>query len=241
MDLQDLSKPFPAKDIEWRVQSAGTKNGKTWAMVLAYVTNRAIMERLDSIVGAGNWKNEYKEWIGGSVLCGLSIKVNEEWVTKWDGAEQTDIEAVKGGLSGAMKRAAVQWGIGRYLYNLEATMATILEHGEHYQAAKQGKYEAFRWNAPALPQWALPDGEKPAAQPPKQEAPKQAQPKQEAPAEQKPVNVDENGEVKSLTEGEILKPDHWFWKIPGNERNKYIPAGCKYSKVDGSWKIIKAA
>ena len=130
-----------------------------WAMVLAYVTNRAIMERLDSVVGPENWKNEFKEWMGTSVLCGISIKIENEWVTKWDGAEQTDIEATKGGLSSAMKRSAVQWGIGRYLYNLDATMATILEHGEHYQSAKQGKYEAFRWNAPILPKWALPDGE----------------------------------------------------------------------------------
>lgn len=159
IDLSLLSKPFPAKDIEWRVQSAGEKNGKPWAMVLAYVTNRAIMERLDSVVGPENWKNEFKEWMGTSVLCGISIKIEGEWVTKWDGAEQTDIEATKGGLSSAMKRSAVQWGIGRYLYNLDATMATILEHGEHYQSAKQGKYEAFRWNAPILPKWALPDGE----------------------------------------------------------------------------------
>ena len=42
---------------------------------------------------------------------------------KWDAAENTQVEAVKGGRSGAMKRAAVQWGIGRYLYNLEEGFA----------------------------------------------------------------------------------------------------------------------
>jgi len=156
MNLELLSKPFPAKDIEWRVQSAGVKNEKPWAMVLAYVTNRAIMERLDQAVGVGNWKNEFKEWMKDSVLCGISIKIDSEWVTKWDGADQTDIEATKGGLSGAMKRAAVQWGIGRYLYNLEATMATILDHGKHYQKGKKDAYPAFKWNEPTLPTWALP-------------------------------------------------------------------------------------
>lgn len=156
--LDDLKKPFPASDIEWRVQSAGEKDGKPWAKVLAYVDNRAIMDRLDAVVGPENWKNEYKEWIGGSVLCGLSIKIDGEWITKWDGAEQTDIEAVKGGLSGAMKRAAVQWGIGRYLYNLEAGFAIIDEKGKHYQAGKKDSYKAFRWNEPSLPKWALPEG-----------------------------------------------------------------------------------
>lgn len=52
-------------------------------------------------------------------------------------------------------------------------------------------------------------------------------------------NSDEN--CKMLLEGEVLDKDHWFWKMPGNERTKYIPAGCKYAKVEGSWTIIKAA
>lgn len=50
----------------------------------------------------------------GGVECGISIKIDGEWITKWDAAENTQVEAVKGGRSGAMKRAAVQWGIGRY-------------------------------------------------------------------------------------------------------------------------------
>lgn len=233
MNLEDLKKPFPAKDIEWRVQSAGNKNGKIWAMVLAYVTNRAIMERLDNVVGPENWKNEYKEWIGGSVLCGLSIKIEGEWVTKWDGAEQTDIEAVKGGLSGSMKRAAVQWGIGRYLYNLEATMATILEHGEHFQAAKQGKYEAFRWNAPALPAWALPEGETQ-----KQPVPVVQSEKAETQTEQ-PKPESKPADAHMLAEGEVITG--WFWKLSAEQRKAYIPAGCKYEKVNGSWTVIKAA
>jgi hypothetical protein len=125
MDLNKLKGEFPDLDIEWRVQRAGTSAGKGWAMVLAYVTNRAIQERLDDVVGAANWKNEYKEWHGSSQLCGISIKVDNEWVTKWDGADATNIEATKGGLSDAMKRAAVQWGMGRYLYKLEATFVSM--------------------------------------------------------------------------------------------------------------------
>ena len=31
-----------------------------------------------------------------------------EWVTEWDGADNSQVEAVEGGLSGATKRAAVQ-------------------------------------------------------------------------------------------------------------------------------------
>jgi len=86
-------------------------------------------------------------------------------VTKWDGADNTDIESVKGGLSDSMKRAAVQWGMGRYLYALDegwADCSTTKQSGPewHWMAAKSGKYGAFYWRAPELPQWALPESVK---------------------------------------------------------------------------------
>lgn len=119
MNLAKLREPFAADEIEWRIGQAGKSNGKPWARVLAYVTNRAIMDRLDDVCGPENWQNEYRAGPEGGIVCGISIRVHRgEWVTKWDGAENTEIEGVKGGLSGAMKRAAVQWGIGRYLYDL---------------------------------------------------------------------------------------------------------------------------
>lgn len=161
MDWNKLAEPFPAEDIEWRVQNSGMKNGKGWAMVLAYVTNRAIQQRLDDVVSPENWKNEYKEAPDGGVLCGISIKVEDEWVTKYDGAENTKVEAIKGGLSGAMKRAAVQWGIGRYLYKLETTYVEVGEKGKNWVSIKykdgntEKVYKGY-WNDPSLPDWALP-------------------------------------------------------------------------------------
>jgi hypothetical protein len=127
MNIQRLAEPFAPEDIEWRIQRSGEKNGKHWAMVLAYITNRAIMERLDEAFGVGGWKNEYKEWHGTSQLCGISAKIEDEWITKWDGADATNIEATKGGLSDAMKRAGVQWGIGRYLYKFDTNFVDLIE------------------------------------------------------------------------------------------------------------------
>ena len=155
MDLSKLKDCFEPNDIEWRLQQCGKgKNDKIWGMALAYVTNRAIMNRLDEVCGPENWKNEYKPAPDGGILCGISIKIGDEWVTKWDGAENTDIEAVKGGLSGAMKRAAVQWGIGRYLYKLEESWINANENGAYRGKTKDGT--TFKWDAPALPAWALP-------------------------------------------------------------------------------------
>lgn len=174
INFSKLSEPFEAHDIEWRVQQSGMKGEKPWARVLAYVENRAIMQRLDDVCGAENWRNEYKPAPDGGILCGISIRVNDSqnwrqnWVTKWDGAENTDVEAVKGGLSNSMKRAAVQWGIGRYLYNLDAAFADFTDgRGEHYIQIKDSQtkktlYTGY-WDSPALPNWALPA--RPASKP----------------------------------------------------------------------------
>lgn len=161
--LELLKKPFEAKDIEWRIQQSGIdKNGKPWAMVLAYVTNRAIMDRLDSVFGIDGWKNEFKPTPNmGGTLCGLSFKSDGEWVTKWDGAEDTQVEATKGGLSSSMKRAAVQLGIGRYLYHLETGWANVVDKKaegtlQGVAVGKDKKKVYFQWLPPELPPFALP-------------------------------------------------------------------------------------
>jgi len=170
MNLEDLGIPFPEEDIEWRVAEAGKSPKGIWAKVLAYVTNRAIMDRLDAVCGSENWKNEFVTGPQGGVLCGLSIRVNNEWITKWDGCENSEIEPVKGGLSGAMKRAAVHWKIGRYLYGLDIGWANVCKDGKHYGRLPKDKGgDAFYWEAPVLPPWALPKGYKPKPAPKKEQ------------------------------------------------------------------------
>lgn len=159
MNLKDLTVPFPENEVEWRIGQTGIKGNKQiWAMCLAYVTARAIMDRLDEVVGPENWKAEYSFVSDKGVICRLSIKCGTEWVTKEDGAEQTDVESFKGGISGALKRAAVLWGIGRYLYGLESGFAQIcdIENKDAY-FAKMKDGTPFRWLPPALPKWALPE------------------------------------------------------------------------------------
>jgi hypothetical protein len=172
-----LTAPFPALEIEWRMGQTGTKksNGQPWGKCFAYITNRAIMSRLDEVAGPAAWRNEYRfETIKSSAgdkplcLCGLSLLIEGQWVTKWDGAEPTDIETGKGALSDSMKRAAVQWGIGRYLYRLEEGWAEFTPEGAN-NVKIDGTWH--RWNPPQLPAWALPERKavesRPAPEPPK--------------------------------------------------------------------------
>lgn len=158
IDLTKLALPFHPDDIEWRIQQSGVKNGNPWAMVLAYITNRAVQERLDYVCGQENWKDEFQIHENG-VICKLSIRVNGEWITKSDGAHYTDIESFKGGISDAEKRAAVKFGLGRYLYKLPVGFANIHESGRYRGKAKdkrQDKELYFKWDPPGLPSWALP-------------------------------------------------------------------------------------
>ena len=116
-DIKLLFAEFPKDAISWRAQTL-TKDG-TKAMALAYIDARDVMDRLDSVVGADGWQDRY-EFSGARTICYLSIKIDGEWVTKADGAGDTAVEAEKGAISDAFKRAAVKWGIGRYLYDLDA-------------------------------------------------------------------------------------------------------------------------
>jgi hypothetical protein len=64
-----------------------------------------------------------------------------------------------------MKRAAVQWGIGRYLYNLDATIVSPTEEKSSdtdilikIKKDKNDKYgDPYYCKRPTLPAWALPD------------------------------------------------------------------------------------
>lgn len=119
---QAMRAPFPANEIEWRVGS--TNADKSKGMALAYLTARHIMDRLDETVGGANWQDRY-EFHGARTVCYLSVRIDNEWITKADGAGDSDVEAEKGAISDALKRAAVKFGIGRYLYDLGNTWVEL--------------------------------------------------------------------------------------------------------------------
>lgn len=160
--LKELKKPFDPKDVEWRIQKK-SKDG-TKGMAMAYIDARAIANRLDEVVDRNlidGWSVDYRPIDMGTVkrqrrgfdteepikgfICAITLYSGGEKYTREDGANLTDFEAFKGGLSGAFKRAASAWGIGRYLYDLPVTWAPIDNWGNVVRK-------------PNLPLWALPEG-----------------------------------------------------------------------------------
>ena len=121
MNLADLSAEFPRDAVHWRVQGKPyERNGTFSAMALAYIDARDVMDRLDEACGPENWQDEYVETVRGRIICRIGIRINESWVWKSDGAGGTQVESEKGGISDALKRAAVCWGVGRYLYRMSS-------------------------------------------------------------------------------------------------------------------------
>lgn len=121
VDVAALRAPFAPQEHSWRAQQVA-RSGET-AQALCYITSRAVQNRLDDVCTPAGWESSFTETPAGRVISTISINMGDRWVSKSDGAGATAMEGEKGGLSGAFKRAAVMWGIGRYLYELPAVWA----------------------------------------------------------------------------------------------------------------------
>jgi hypothetical protein len=134
--ISQLSAPFPFEEVEVKIQV--TNSDKKSGMVVFYLNRQAIQNRLDEVLGHLNWKNQYIAWQEKAQLCGIAIFNEErnEWVGKFDGAECSDIEPIKGGLSDSFKRAAGMWGIGRYLSKIDGIWVEIEPRGKSHIVKK---------------------------------------------------------------------------------------------------------
>jgi hypothetical protein len=145
-----LAAPFEAKEVHW-LPMVLTKD-ESRALAVAYVDARDVMNRLDRVVGIAEWQDEYQQLSDGTMLCRLSIRLDGEWITKCDvGGQSKQPDAgdkAKSAVSEALKRAAVKFGIARYLYRLEQTWV-----------AYDPKKKVFL-QTPTLPPWALPKSRK---------------------------------------------------------------------------------
>ena len=108
-----LAAPFAASETKQKPGGGGRR--------LSYVTARTVMNRLDVVMGPENWWDDYTP-LGNSVICRLTLRLPDGQVlTKCDlggvagMADAGDDD--KSGFSDALKRTAVKFGVGRYLYN----------------------------------------------------------------------------------------------------------------------------
>jgi hypothetical protein len=142
--FRELAAPFPVDEVQFKPQVV--KGNR--ALAIAYIDARAVMDRLDAVVGVHNWQDRYQLLPDSSVQCRLRVRIHGEWVAKADVGSPSDQpdggDRLKAAFSDALKRAAVKFGIGRYLYGLPPTWTD-------YDPTKR----QFS-SRPLLPEWALP-------------------------------------------------------------------------------------
>ena len=114
-----LAEPFSEDEVKFKPAVVSGNR----CLALPYVDARAIQDRLDEVLGVAGWQDEYECLSDGAVVCRLRLRLGDEWITKMDvggQSEQPDEgDRRKAAFSDALKRAAVKFGIGRYLYRLE--------------------------------------------------------------------------------------------------------------------------
>lgn len=162
IELSRLKEPFKPEVVSFRVGSV--KKDKTKATALFYIDARDVRDRLDEVCGPENWQcrfpicdpssvsysdtrkdkgwdNEEKPSVSsrtsGKTICEIGIRINDEWIWKSDGAGDSDVESEKGAISDALKRAAVCWGVGRYLYDLPSPWMEIDKWKQFTDESKQ--------------------------------------------------------------------------------------------------------
>ncbi len=143
--MERLKEPFPPGVISWRPGSV-TRDG-TKAMALAYVDARDVQDRLDDVCGLA-WQVRNPWNVNGTIACEIGIWSEEhrDWLWRGDGAGASEVEAEKGAFSDSFKRAAVRWGIGRYLYSLPVQWVAFDAQSKRF--ARDAEFK--------LPPWAIP-------------------------------------------------------------------------------------
>lgn len=157
--MKALSDPFDPSEVKFKpARVSGNR-----AMALIYVDARVVQDRLDEVLGVAGWQDDYEVLADNSVVCRLRLRLADEWVTKVDvggPSEQPDGgDRMKAAFSDALKRAAVKFGVGRYLYRLPAQWCD-------YDPQKK-----MLLKVPVLPDWARPAVSQPAPAPSAKPAP----------------------------------------------------------------------
>lgn len=145
-----LAAPFPFRKVSWRISH--TTGDKTKGMVVAYVDARTVSDRLDEVLGAGGWSSKLEPIYEGGLfkgfLCSLTVNIDGVEQTRTDIGTASNTEPFKGAASDALKRAAVHFGVGRYIYEIDNQWVALTNNGKKIA------------QNPKLPDWAIPENER---------------------------------------------------------------------------------
>ena len=146
-DLKILSAPFDEKTVGVKVQSLS--RDKTKAMLVVYLQHTDVYTRLEvvdpdwqAVITESNWWPEHK-------IFTVRMRITVKGTSRENVGEGEDM---KSATSDALKRAAMLFGCGRYLYDSETVWVPYDENRDKYRSFTFADYKsALRKDQAPLP------------------------------------------------------------------------------------------
>ncbi len=138
--LEKLKAPFETvgadgktyPDHKWKMQTNG-------GVCVPYIDSVQVVNRLNDVLGIDGWGNTLIEMSGKGLICEITATIGDKEVTKSNIGVETSIEAQKGQASDALKRAAVNFGVGAYLKDVGSVfMKTTKVGNKTYPVTDKG-------------------------------------------------------------------------------------------------------
>jgi len=135
--LIHLRRPFAPSAVKWKIQASdfydgkkgGSKKDATWVLVVPYVDARLVSARLNAVV-AGGWAEAPVERVGDNLLRYKLTVLEQTHTDVGEGQGRTTGMKVKATDSDALKRVAVRFGVGEYLYAMPAFNFFVTPNGD---------------------------------------------------------------------------------------------------------------
>lgn len=217
--LTELSKPL---DYQWKLQSY-TKD-KSKAMCVAYIDARDVSARLNEVAEYGYHSEHYI--LGSDIYCKIGLIMPDGSVI-WRsdvGESNNETEKSKTAASDSFKRAAVQFGIGRFLYDMEVVKLPTKQDGNYYNIVDEKGNKV--WDLTKhIKQLLKKGGTKIDETPEVKEAPKSAKASD-------PKGVKPSSPVATKKKEE-LTPTHGSWSYA----KKRISEGVKIEQIEETFVI----
>lgn len=126
---EKLAAPFPEDMVSFLPRAIN--NGR--ALALPHIDARAVMSRLDDACGPDAWEFHWELMAQDAKIVRIKAALTVFGVTKCDAGEANgEEEPLKSAVSDGLKRAAVHFGIGRYLYEIPAIWAEYDPHKRRF-------------------------------------------------------------------------------------------------------------
>lgn len=150
-DVKLLTAPFAKDKVSVKVQSFNKE--RTKAMLVLYLQHTDVMDRLDAVDPSWNCTVLEERPVGDTVY--VRTRMTLKGVSRENVGEGND---PKGAYSDALKRCAMLFGVGRYLYDTNTPWVAYSESQdkykswtvEHFEAAQRAKIPSPVTTSPSI-------------------------------------------------------------------------------------------